>query len=78
MDIQLFGPEHAEAVSGLCGAEGWDSWDDPNAVARALLAPGMTTLVALQSQEVIGAIQVLGDGEINWVIGDRPKAGNSR
>jgi hypothetical protein len=38
----------------------------------------MTTLVALQSQEVIGAIQVLGDGEINWVIGDRPKAGNSR
>jgi predicted N-acetyltransferase YhbS len=67
--IQLFRPEHASAVAAMCRAEGWDSWDDPPTVAAALTAPGVTTLVAVRRSEVIGAIQVLGDGRINWIIG---------
>lgn len=67
--IEPFASEHAAAVAALCRAEGWDSWGDPDAVARALAAPGVTTLVALRREGIVGAIQVLGDGEINWVIG---------
>lgn len=68
-DIRPFRPGHAEAVSALCLAEGWGSWEDPQRVARALTAPGVTTLVAVQGDEVVGAIEVLTDGDINWVIG---------
>jgi ribosomal protein S18 acetylase RimI-like enzyme len=67
--IESFRPGHAEAVSALCLAEGWELWDDPQRVARALTAPGVTTLVALRRHQVVGAIQVLTDGDINWIIG---------
>jgi ribosomal protein S18 acetylase RimI-like enzyme len=52
----------------LCEAEGWDSWEDVDAVKRALSAPGVTTLVALEEGQVVGAAQVLSDGEINWIL----------
>ena len=67
--IERFRPADAEAVSALCIAEGWELWDDPQRVARALTAPGVTTLVALRGEHVVGAIQVLADGDINWIIG---------
>jgi ribosomal protein S18 acetylase RimI-like enzyme len=34
-----------------------------------MLAPGVTALVALKEGGLVGAVQVLGDGQINWVIG---------
>jgi GNAT superfamily N-acetyltransferase len=53
----------------LCRSEGWDYWDDLDAVSRALAAPGVTTLVAVEGDEVLGGAQVLSDGEINWLLG---------
>ncbi len=67
--ISPFKTGHAEAVATLCRAEGWESWDDADAVARALTAQGVTTLVALLDAEVVGAVEVISDREINWIIG---------
>lgn len=69
MEIAPFRPEHTERVASLCEAEGWDFWSDIAAVERALLAPGVTTLVALDGGEVVGAAEVISDGAINWVLG---------
>jgi ribosomal protein S18 acetylase RimI-like enzyme len=76
--IENFRPGQAEAVSALCRAEGWESWDDPQTVARALTAPGVMTLVALRGEQVVGAIEVLSDGDINWVIGTLVVAASER
>ena len=67
--IECFDEGHAAELAELCHSEGWDSWEDPVAVALAMLAPGVTALVALKEGGLVGAIQVLGDGQINWVIG---------
>jgi ribosomal protein S18 acetylase RimI-like enzyme len=48
--------------------QGWLLWEDAEAVANALAAPGVTALVARGSTRVIGAIQVLTDGGINWMV----------
>ncbi len=69
MQIKHFLPEHASAIASMCQEEGWESWTDVEAVSRALSAPGVTTLVAVEDGEVVGAAQVLSDGEINWVLG---------
>jgi len=55
-------------VASLCEAEGWDFWEDVDAVQRALSAPGVATLVALEAGQVVGAAQVLSDGGINWIL----------
>ena len=31
--------------------------------------PGVTTLVAERAGELVGAVEVISDGEINWVVG---------
>jgi GNAT superfamily N-acetyltransferase len=69
MEVVPFQAEHAAAVASLCRDEGWDYWDDLATVTRALSAPGATTLVAVEGDEVVGGAQVLSDGEINWVLG---------
>jgi len=69
MEIVPFRPEHGARVASLCEAEGWDYWSDIAVVERALLAPGVTTLVALDGGEVVGAAEVISDGAINWVLG---------
>jgi ribosomal protein S18 acetylase RimI-like enzyme len=66
--IRPFEPADAAAVAALCRAEGWESWDDPRRVERALRAPGVTALVAERGAELLGAVQVIGDGEINWTL----------
>lgn len=33
------------------------------------MAPGVITLVARESNAVVGSVQVITDGEINWIIG---------
>lgn len=68
-EIGPFSEGHAPELAGLCQSEGWDFWDDPTAVASAMLAPGVTALVAITDDRLVGAIQVLGDGQINWIIG---------
>lgn len=57
--------EDARADVTRCGT----FFDDPEAVGRALTAPGVTTLVARSGDQIVGAVQVLGDRELNWVVG---------
>jgi len=52
-------------VVGLCEDEGWSSYTtDPERTFRALTAPGSTTLVAVEENQVVGVAQVQSDGEI--------------
>jgi GNAT superfamily N-acetyltransferase len=56
---------HLEGLIALVAAEGWtDYTEDTERTARALSAPGVTTLVALADGRVVGAIQVQSDGVI--------------
>ena len=48
----------AEAHAGGVAAEGWISWTAERA-GRALAAPGVVGLVALESERVVGVAQVL-------------------
>jgi GNAT superfamily N-acetyltransferase len=67
--IEAFRPEHAAPIASMCKSEGWDFWCDVTAVERALGAPGVTTLVAVDEGEVLGAAEVISDGAINWILG---------
>lgn len=64
--IAAFRPtEHLAGVLTLCRAEGWSSYPDhPERAARALTAPGVLCLVALDKDNVVGAVQVQTDGAI--------------
>ncbi|MBJ7332681.1 MAG: GNAT family N-acetyltransferase [Solirubrobacteraceae bacterium] len=69
MDIRIepYAPEHHDGVLALFSAERWLTLiEDPERTARALVAPGCTTLVALDGpdDQVVGAIWMQSDGEI--------------
>jgi ribosomal protein S18 acetylase RimI-like enzyme len=52
-------------VLDLCGAEGWPSFaDDPDRAHRALTAPGVVTVVAVEGETLLGFAQLQSDGEI--------------
>lgn len=60
-----FSEKHLSGVIGLCEAEGWPSYPaDPGRAFRALTAPGVVTVVAIDDGEVVGFAQMLTDGEI--------------
>jgi GNAT superfamily N-acetyltransferase len=53
------------AIIALCKAESWPSFvSDPERAWRALTAPGVITLVAVDSGSIIGFVQMQTDGEI--------------
>jgi ribosomal protein S18 acetylase RimI-like enzyme len=63
--IEPLGRAHLDRLIALIEAEGWDVYsDDPERTYRALTAPGVTTLVAIAGERVVGAIQVQSDGLI--------------
>jgi ribosomal protein S18 acetylase RimI-like enzyme len=63
--IEPFAQAHLEGLIALVAAEGWTEYaDDPQRTCRALTAPGVTTLVALEAGRIVGAIQVQSDGVI--------------
>jgi ribosomal protein S18 acetylase RimI-like enzyme len=63
--IEPFAHAHLDGLIALVAAEGWTEYtEDPERTARALSAPGVTTLVALADGRVVGAIQVQSDGVI--------------
>ena len=52
-------------VLRLCELEGWPSFLEDHARAnRALNAPGVTTIVAVDEDSVVGFAQLMSDGEI--------------
>jgi ribosomal protein S18 acetylase RimI-like enzyme len=60
-----FVPEHVDGVMAICRAEGWPSYiEDPGLTARALTAPGIKSVVALDEGTVAGFATAGGDGAI--------------
>jgi len=60
-----FDASQLDAIVALCAAEGWPSFPaDPARAARALVAPGVTTVVACEDTEVLGFATMLSDGGI--------------
>jgi GNAT superfamily N-acetyltransferase len=52
-------------VIRLCQAEGWPTFaEDPERAHRTLTAPGVTTVVAVEDDTLLGVAQLQSDGEI--------------
>jgi len=65
MDFEPFQPGHLDGVLKICAGEGWNSYtSDHERTHRALTAPGVTTIVAVDQGEVCGFAQVQSDGEV--------------
>jgi ribosomal protein S18 acetylase RimI-like enzyme len=65
LSIEPFAQAHLDGLIELVAAEGWTEYsDDAERTYRALTAPGVTTLVAIDGKHVVGAIQVQSDGLI--------------
>jgi predicted N-acetyltransferase YhbS len=65
MEFVAFSEDHLPGVLRLCEAEGWRSFPaDPARAVRALTAPGVVAVVAVEDGEVVGFAQLLTDGEI--------------
>lgn len=64
VSIERYRLAHLEGVLELCRAEGWPTLaSDPDRAQRALTAPGVVTVVALDGgDEVVGFAQALTDG----------------
>jgi GNAT superfamily N-acetyltransferase len=63
--IEQFAEGHLDGLIALIAAEGWAEYtDDVERTYRALTAPGVTTLVAVDDGRVGGVIQVQSDGAI--------------
>jgi ribosomal protein S18 acetylase RimI-like enzyme len=57
--------EDLDAVLVLLRQEGWPSYaEDPETAWKALTAPGVCTLVALNDAKLIGLVQMQSDGHI--------------
>lgn len=56
---------HLDGIIEICRIEGWASfYTDPERTWRVLIAPGVTTVVALDRDLVVGFAYVQSDGEI--------------
>ena len=65
MQIRRYWPDDLSGVLRLCEAEHWPSFpEDPARANRALTAPGVTTMVAMEDNQVVGFAQMQSDGEV--------------
>jgi ribosomal protein S18 acetylase RimI-like enzyme len=65
IDCLPYDRSHLAGVIGLCEAEGWPSFpEDLERAHRVLTAPGVTAVVALDGNEVVGFAYLQSDGEI--------------
>ena len=65
MQVRTYEPGDLPSVIALCEAEVWPSFPaDPERAHRALTAPGVTSVVAVDGARVTGFAQLLSDGEI--------------
>ncbi|MGH7024586.1 MAG: GNAT family N-acetyltransferase [Caulobacteraceae bacterium] len=65
MDIRPYTPADLPGVLRLCNLEGWE-WlqADPARANKALTAPGVTTMVAVEGGALVGFAQLQSDGEV--------------
>lgn len=55
--------EHLSGVLALCEAEGWEGFvSDPDRAVSSLTAPGISTVVAVEEEDVVGFAQIQSDG----------------
>ena len=65
MELAAYDRVHLDRVVALATAEGWPSYpEDPERAHRSFTAPGVTVVVALIEQEVVGVAVLQSDGEI--------------
>jgi ribosomal protein S18 acetylase RimI-like enzyme len=65
MQIRRYWPDDLSGVLRLCEVERWPSVPkDPARANRALTAPGVTTMVAMEDNQVVGFAQMQSDGEV--------------
>ena len=77
--IEPFARAHLDGQIALVAAEGWTEYaDHVERTYGALTAPGVTTLVAIASGRVVGAIQVQSDGLIQAHVSMLLIAGHAR
>jgi ribosomal protein S18 acetylase RimI-like enzyme len=64
-EIRRFAPGDLDDVLRLCAAEGWPSFpSDPARALRVLTAPGVTTVVAVEGDVIVGFAELFSDGEL--------------
>ena len=65
MTVTQYAEPHLPGILALCEAEGWPSLPADTARAHTVLtAPGVTTVVALDGERVIGFAYLQSDGHI--------------
>jgi GNAT superfamily N-acetyltransferase len=65
IELIPFSRGHLDGALELFAAEGWHTYTaEPERTYRALVAPGSTTLVALDGTTVAAVVQLQSDGEI--------------
>ncbi|HWH21430.1 MAG TPA: GNAT family N-acetyltransferase [Solirubrobacterales bacterium] len=63
MEIVAYAPRHLDQILALCKAEGWTTFaGSRDRAARAMSNPGVTALVAVDEERVLGFAQAVGDG----------------
>jgi ribosomal protein S18 acetylase RimI-like enzyme len=63
MEIVAYEPRHLDPILAMCRAEGWVTFaGNPERAGRAMSGPGVTALVAVDGEEVLGFSQTVGDG----------------
>ena len=63
MQIVAYEPRHLDPILAMCRAEGWVTFSgNPERAGRAMSGPGVTALVAVDGEEVLGFAQTVGDG----------------
>jgi ribosomal protein S18 acetylase RimI-like enzyme len=68
-ELVPFVAEHLPGIIAICEAEGWPSLPaDAERAHRVLTNPGVTTVVAVDADEVVGFIYMLSDGELQAFI----------
>jgi ribosomal protein S18 acetylase RimI-like enzyme len=61
--IVAYEPKHLDEVLAICRAEGWTTFaGSRDRAARAMSNPGVTALVAIDEDKVLGFAQAIGDG----------------
>jgi ribosomal protein S18 acetylase RimI-like enzyme len=66
MEIVAYEPHYLDPVIDLCRAEGWSAVSgNRERAARAMSAPGVTAMVAVDEERVLGFSQAVGDGALS-------------
>jgi ribosomal protein S18 acetylase RimI-like enzyme len=65
VNLTQYQPTHLKGVLALCEAEDWPSFPaDPSRAHAILTAPGVTAVVALDGEHVVGFAYLQSDGHI--------------